>query len=297
MNSSTVLLSSRYFLKVILIIPEISAYGAVPYGRYLVTYTLQEIAVIGGKMQLMANPCDCRSGYPSSHQPRRFNLFSDLMGVLDMACCGDCALRVAILGGRTTGFHQFPIMGPIMEGFLTKAGFCVELTEDRDILLADRIKEYDVVVDYTTGEKLNQDQVGGLLGFVAGGGGFVGIHCAADSFKENHEYISMLGGRFITHPPHQELSITVVDHEHPITKGISDFKIQDELYMLEYDPAPLHILMECHFQDKVMPVAWVRPYGKGRVYYLSLGHGPEAHNNPAFQELLIRGINWAAGRL
>lgn len=204
-------------------------------------------------------------------------------------------LKVLVLGGRTEGYHQFPIMGPILETFLKRAGMSPTLTEDRDALKESSISNYDVFLDYTTGEKLEPHQLEGLLGFVSSGKGFVGLHCAADSFRDNAEYIEMLGGKFRTHPPMQTLPISVEDLSHPITAAMAPFEIFDELYVLDYAPG-MHWLLSSEWEGEKQPVAWVKEHGRGRLFYLSLGHGPEAFNNPSFQKLVTRGIHWVAMR-
>lgn len=203
-------------------------------------------------------------------------------------------LRAIILGGKTRDFHQFEIMGPLMKEALEQKGLCVELTEDRDILLEHNLAKYDVLVIYTTGDHLNQDQVAGLVRVVAAGKGVVGLHGATASFKENHEYVALMGGKFIGHPPIQQLNIHVADAQHPITAGIEDFSVVDELYLIDCDSTTFQVLLDCEHEGKRVPVAWVRPFGKGRVFYLSLGHGPETHTHPIYQELVYRGIRWAA---
>lgn len=205
-------------------------------------------------------------------------------------------LKVLVLGGRTEGFHQFWIMGPILERFLREAGMSPTLTEDRDALKKENISGYDVFLDYTTGDTLQPDQLEGLLGFVSSGKGFVGLHCAADSFKDNAEYIEMVGGKFRTHPPTQPVSVAVDDPSHPITQGTEPFEIIDELYILDYAPG-MHWLLSAVWEGARQPVAWVKEHGRGRLFYLSLGHGPEAFNNPHFQNLVLKGLRWAAGRL
>lgn len=203
-------------------------------------------------------------------------------------------LRVVILGGKVKDFHQFDIMGPIMKEALETRGLAVQLTEDRDVLLEQNLEKHDVLVIYTTGDHLTQDQVAGLVRSVAAGKGVVGLHGATASFKENHEYIALIGGKFIGHPPLQRLHIRVVDSEHPITAGIAEFDIVDELYLVDCDPATFRVLLDCEHEGKRVPVAWVRPFGKGRVFYLSLGHGPETHTHPIYQELVYRGIMWVS---
>jgi type 1 glutamine amidotransferase len=184
----------------------------------------------------------------------------------------------------------------IMRKFLQDASFEVEITEDRDSLLKERIAQYDVCLDYMHGGALKPEQTQGLIDFVAGGKALVGVHSAAVD-KKSLAFIDLLGGKYIGHEEYHETTVTIVDAEHPITQGMSDFSIIDELYKLEYNPEPLHVLIEGVAEGTTYPVCWTRQYGKGRVVFFSLGHGPESFENKDFQKIVIRSIQWAAGQI
>lgn len=208
-------------------------------------------------------------------------------------------LKVVLLGGIKEDYHPFRVMGPLLADILMRKGMSVKLVEDRDFLRLDRLGAFDACVVYTSlakDETLSPEQVGGLIRFVASGNGFVGLHAASYSFLSNHEYLSMLGGRFIEHPPEGRFRVAIVDRDHPITRGLESFEIDDELYILECDPKPLQILLESTCGSNRIPIAWVRPFGEGRVFYMSLGHGPDALGNPTFQRILTRAVEWAGGR-
>jgi hypothetical protein len=208
----------------------------------------------------------------------------------------DTQVNVLVMGGHTTGFHQFSLMGPIYQAFLTAAGFQVTLSEDRDDFLAERLKPFDVIIDYTTGEELTDAQRNGLLGGIIGGKGFVGVHSAADSFKKTEGYISMVGGRFLTHPSFwPKLTINVLDRHHPVTAGIEDFPIEEELYLMETS-GHFELLMSTWFDGFVRPITWVKPYGHGRVVYTALGHAQPQTENPNFQRLIVNAVRWSAPR-
>ena len=184
----------------------------------------------------------------------------------------------------------------IMRKFLQDASFEVEITEDRDSLLPERIVQYDVCLDYMHGGELNPDQTQGLINFVSNGKALVGVHSAAVD-KKSDDFIDLLGGKYIGHQDYSETTVKIVDTEHPITQGMSDFSIIDELYKLEYNPQHLHILIEGVLEGITYPVCWTRQHGKGRVVFFSLGHGPESFENKDFQKVIIRSIQWAAEQI
>ena len=205
--------------------------------------------------------------------------------------------RVLILGNDNFPFHRISVFAPFISEIVEEAGFKPSVTQDLNQLEGDRINAYDVLLCYYTRGELTESQLRGLLNFVSSGRGFVGLHSAADSFKDSEEYLDMLGGVFLSHPKHQTFHIEVADRDHPITKGINDFDIYDELYILRHDPTRYHLLLYCLWEGERQPVAWTKGYGEGRVFYLSLGHTKEAYENPAFREILRRGILWASGQL
>ena len=168
-----------------------------------------------------------------------------------------------------------------------------QVEEDLSALEAPKLDPYDVVVFYYTVGTITDAQKNGLLNFVASGKGFVGIHSAADSFRDCPEYRAMVGGWFVTHPHYRQYQVSVVDPEHPITKGLEEFFVTDEQYILDYDPR-VHVLCSALWKGEAVPVAWIKDWGKGRVFYLALGHDPQACRDVNFRLLLERGTLWAA---
>lgn len=200
-------------------------------------------------------------------------------------------IKVMVMGGHTEKFHQFEIMAPIYEKFLTEAGFEVKISEDRNDFQKEVIEPYNVIIDYTTGGDLTQEQTQGLLGGIKSGKGFIGVHCAADSFKKTPGYINMVGGMFLTHPRPQPFTFNVKNPDHPVMDGISDFEMEEELYLMETN-GHFDLLMTTQYKDFERPITWVKPYGHGRILFTALGHGKEQHENPNFQRLIINGVNW-----
>lgn len=166
--------------------------------------------------------------------------------------------------------------------------------DDLSVLDGDRLSPYDVVVLYYTRGELTGAQRDGLTSFVAAGKGFVGVHSASASFRECPEFHAMLGGIFTTHPKPRMYQVSVVDPEHPITEGIVEFFVDDEQYIMDYDPR-VTVLASALFKGKAEPVIWTKNWGQGRVYYLALGHTPECCRHEQFAPLLVHGTAWASG--
>jgi len=164
---------------------------------------------------------------------------------------------------------------------------------DLNALVAPNLDPYDLIVFYYTVGEITDAQKNGLLNWVASGKGYVGIHSAADSFRDCPEYRAMVGGFFVTHPHYRDYQVSVADPAHPITEGLVEFMVRDEQYIVDYDPR-VHVLCAALYQGKAMPVAWTKSWGKGKVFYLALGHDPAACQQEIFKTLLRRGVLWAA---
>ena len=130
---------------------------------------------------------------------------------------------------------------------------------------------------------------------VAGGKGFIAIHGGVATFWNSPAYFAMTGGKFVVHDPNKEFVVSVKKAvtPHPITAGMEDFKIQDELYIIEGDITQWEILARAEGH----PVLFNKKYGKGRVHNNALGHDERALSNSSFQKLVINGIAWCAGSL
>jgi len=169
---------------------------------------------------------------------------------------------------------------------ITKVG------EDLDALIAPNLDSYDLIVFYYTLGKISDAQKNGLLNHIASGKGYVGVHSAADSFRECPEYRAMLGGHFVTHPRYRDYQVNVVDSDHSITEGLVEFMVTDEQYIVDYDPR-VHVLASALWEGAAMPVTWTKDWGEGRVFYLALGHDSAACRQESFGKLLQRGALWA----
>ena len=160
----------------------------------------------------------------------------------------------------------------------------------------------DLVIQHITMGKISQEESKGLRKAIASGVGLAGCHGGlGDSFRNDIEYQYMIGGQFVNHPGDQvKYEVNISDKPDPITQGIYDFKLITEQYYMHIDPK-IKVLATTKFNgdhdewiDGVkMPVVWKKPYGKGRVFYCSLGHSNDIFEIPEVWDLITRGILWA----
>ncbi|MBC8233720.1 ThuA domain-containing protein [bacterium] len=201
--------------------------------------------------------------------------------------------KVLLLVGGAD-YHDQPEHRQILSDFIG-AEFNLTMTDNLEVLIPGTLDNYDVIVNYTTFVEPTEEQVDALLDAVKGGKGFVGIHGATASFWNSPDYLLMIGGKFIAHDVNKEFLVQISDARavvpHPITKGVDNFTIQDELYIIEGDITRWEILARAEGHA----VIFNKTYGKGRVHNNALGHDAGALNHLSFQRLVNNGIAWAAG--
>ncbi len=201
--------------------------------------------------------------------------------------------KVRILFMTGGGYHDFVENPKILLHVLDQiGGFDVTVTQDREALT--NLKAYDVAMFYTQGGDLTPLQEKGLTDFVASGKGYIGMHCASDSFKTSDKYWQLVGGRFKSHG-HEVFGVKVMPEgpAAPIAKEIDGFLINDETYVNDIFPkAKLDVLARRKTDNE--PAAWTQGFGKGRVFYTNLGHDKWAWGNEGFQKLVLHGLYWVA---
>jgi type 1 glutamine amidotransferase len=165
----------------------------------------------------------------------------------------------------------------------------------------DSLIKFDLIIQSVTMMDLSNEQEKNLTMAVENGVGIAGSHGGlGDSFRANTGYQFMIGGQFVKHPG-GKVNFNVKMLKNKLTVGLKDFDIYSEQYYMHYDPN-IDIIATTKFngepypwiKDVVMPVAWRKNYGKGKVFYISIGHDPnEFSEHPDGWELLKRGIEWA----
>lgn len=215
--------------------------------------------------------------------------------------------KVLIVYGGWDG-HDPKETSALFAGLLQDAGLDVTLSESLDSFLdADLMGSLDLVVPMYTMSTITREQEKGLLDAVREGGVNVGgWHGGmADAFRNNTEYQFMVGGQWVAHPGNIiDYRVNITDHDHPITTGIDDFDMHSEQYYMHVDPSN-QVLAQTIFNGDhaywidgtVMPVVWTRSYGKGKVFYSSLGHVIGDFDVPQAREIVRRGLLWAVDSL
>lgn len=210
--------------------------------------------------------------------------------------------------------------------------FCTtgDLTQDSDKYATKPGSKKKPVPDH---EKLLHKEPGmppggkeAFLDAIKNGKGFIGFHCAADTFHskghvrgkvdlirdvdaEGHDafdpYIQMLGGEFIIHGKQQKAILKTIDPKFPGAEGFNNASFVEEWYSLKNFQPDLHVILaqDCTGMDGPMyargmyPETWARMHGNGRVFYTSMGHREDVWQKPEFKALVVGALNWTIGRI
>lgn len=208
---------------------------------------------------------------------------------------------------RTAGYRHDSIPAGVaaFRALGAAHGFTVTATEDPAVFTPAGLARFRAVVFLsTTGDVLDPDQQAALEGYVRGGGGWVGVHSAADTESGWPFYGELVGARFARHPRVQPVTVRVEDAGHPATATLPRaWRVTDEPYDFRTDPRPdvrvLAVLDESTYTGGTMgadhPIVWCHPVGAGRSFYAGLGHPAALYADPDFRALLLGGLRYAAG--
>ena len=165
------------------------------------------------------------------------------------------------------------------------------------------IHALSLIVPMITMSEIGKEEVANLCEAVKGGVGLAGFHgLMCDSFRKETEYQFMTGGQWVAHPGNIiDYRVNVTKPNDNVMQGVGDFDYHSEQYYMHVDPA-VEVLATTTFDGThcawakgvVMPVVWKKVYGKGRVFYSSLGHTADEFASPQMRTIVDRGLLWAA---
>jgi type 1 glutamine amidotransferase len=139
-----------------------------------------------------------------------------------------------------------------------------------------------------------------LLNFVKGGKGFFVQHLASASFPKWEEFGKLCGRKWVMgtsgHGPRAVFKANIADKQHPITAGLSDFDVDDELYAKLQGNEKIQVLItaDSDWSKATEPLVFIQNYGQGRVVHNAFGHDRKALMTPNVQKIIARGTEWAA---
>ncbi|WP_405801614.1 ThuA domain-containing protein [Streptomyces sp. NBC_01506] len=233
-------------------------------------------------------------------------LAASLLAPATAAQAADPAYKVLVFS-KTAGFRHdsIPVGTQTIRDLGAANNFTVTATEDSNAFTPANLAGFQAVVFLsTTGDVLNATQQSALQGYVDGGGGYFGIHAAADTEYDWPQYEQLVGAWFKSHPAIQQATVKNEDRSHAATAHLGQtWSRSDEWYNYRTNPRPqvrvLQSLDESSYSGGEMsgdhPITWCHPQGNGRSFYTGLGHTQASYADPAFRSLLLGGIRYAAG--
>jgi type 1 glutamine amidotransferase len=214
----------------------------------------------------------------------------------------------------TKGFHHQSIPDGIaaIQKLGKENNFDVDTTTDPNMFADDTLKDYSAVIFLSpTGDVLDDRQEAAFERYIQAGGGYVGVHAAADCEYDWSWYGKLVGGYFYDHPGIHDTAhnvqqgvLNVIDQGNNATKALpKEWKRTDEFYSFKnFDSANVHVLItidESSYHGGLRmgyhPMTWYHEYDGGRAFYTALGHTKESYTEPEYLKLLLGGIEYAIG--
>jgi type 1 glutamine amidotransferase len=211
-----------------------------------------------------------------------------------------------------TGGHDFerPQFSALFDSFEGMAWREAQHPNANDSYAPEPAESYDVLVLYDLNQQITAEQQAALLAMLWRGKGLVVLHHALADYQAWDDWMEVVGGRFFLAPAERDgkttpastwrhgvdIPVHVVDPKHPVTRGLSDFTIHDEVYG-GYEVLPrAHPLLTTNHPESSPTLAWTNLYGNSRVVTIQLGHDHFAYENPDYRRLVSQAIRWVARR-
>ena len=197
-----------------------------------------------------------------------------------------------------------------MEKICASEGYKTDVSEDPALFTPANLDRYAAIIfSNSNNEAFDTDeQREAFQAYIRGGGGFMAIHSANASERQWPWYWAMVGGKFVSHPPHQEFDVVVTDPDHPSTMHLpARWTVKDECYYSNQLNPDIHVLLsvdlstitdenKAEYPGEVFgqqfPLAWCHEFEGGRQFYTALGHDSWFYEDPLFVEHLRGGLLW-----
>ena len=199
--------------------------------------------------------------------------------------------------------HDPDLCASMIRSWLKAEGFAVRVETSTTAFLDPDIRDLSLIIPIYTMSKIEKPEATALCDAVRAGVGLAGHHGGmGDAFRDSVDYQFMCGGQWVAHPGNIiDYRVDITRPDDPVMAGIGDFEHRSEQYYMHVDPA-IEVLATTTFSGDhapwidgvVMPVVWKKKYGKGRVFYSSLGHVASEFAVPEMRAILERGLLWAA---
>ncbi len=225
-----------------------------------------------------------------------------IIGMLALLHSVSCTAKQALIFSGGWKGHTPHKAAAYMQALLEEQGYTVTAATSMDCLDdAKALAKYDLIIPNWTKGKISEAQLENLSAAVKAGAGLAGLHGGMGSaFGNTPEYEAMVGGQFLKHPDVGSYTVEIRQAEHPIMKKVpGTFEYDSEKYFMRLAD-DIIVLADTDYSSVEpglrMPVAWVKQWGKGRVFYSALGHDVlrEYEKFPAARQIFINGCLWTS---
>jgi ubiquinone/menaquinone biosynthesis C-methylase UbiE/type 1 glutamine amidotransferase len=244
---------------------------------------------------------DAQAWQPLLSAENLTRLYDAYTAPLHWSAHGTAPRALALVGDR---YHEPAHIEIGLNKAFQSAGIDLTTTVDVRHLTAENLRQVDLFVILRDGmnwpdgqdkpyvQWMTDKQQQAIADFVKGGGGFLGLHNCTGIYPPDGPYYEVLAGQYHSHSPIEVFDVEVADPDHPITRGVTNYRIHDEDHWPTYDASRAQLLLRSRSEQGEYPAGWAYEYGKGRVCYLANGHTAEAIEHPMFQRLMAGAIKW-----
>jgi type 1 glutamine amidotransferase len=204
---------------------------------------------------------------------------------------------------KTAGFHHdcIPAGKLAMVKLGEENGFEVDTTENASVFNNNDLKKYAAILFLnTTGNVLNEEEQTAMETYIHNGGGFMGIHAAADTEYDWPWYNKLVGAWFTSHPKQQNATLQIVDRDNDATRHLDETWVRwDEWYNFKDLNPDVHVLIKIdeHSYEGGKngdnhPMCWYHNFEGGRAFYTELGHTKESYADPVYLQHVLGGLRY-----
>lgn len=216
------------------------------------------------------------------------------------------SMPTVLVFSKTTGWRHesIPTAVAAVQRVAMQESLYSNATEDASVFTAENLRGYRAVIFVnTTGDVLDAAQQQALHDFIENGGGFMGVHSAADTEYDWPWYGQLVGAWFRSHPPGLQTTRVLFEQDGIAEHG-REWTVTDEIYNYRENPrAQVQVLAtvtEADYKGGTMgadhPISWCHAQGKGRAWYTGLGHEARLYEDATFLRQLARGLRYVSSR-
>jgi len=221
--------------------------------------------------------------------------------VISIQSAAQQTVPILILSGKNN--HNWQKTTPVLENIFKESGrFTVSLSNQPDTLTFTDYKKFRLIISNRnswpdTSARWDPSKEEGFERYMREGGGSLSFHAGGSSFYGWQDYHSITIGRWGKNTSHGPIGPALIRYsgsQNPITRGLNDFTIRDEIWE-KTDINPSATVLGWAQKLNRYPAILTSRYGKGRCFYTILGHDEEVLSNPDLQHLLVQAAIWASG--